>query len=75
MKTTTLSQDAKDALISIGTNRQGAKLTPRWHKPEVVQELVDAGLVGPGFGLTRPGTIARERAENELEAATFGKWF
>lgn len=58
--TANLSAAAQSALLSTGTNRQGAKPTHPM-TPAVKAELVDAGLLGTGGGLTRSGTIARER--------------
>lgn len=66
---TQISQAAKDALINAGTNRQGAKVQG---SAEALAELAVAGLIGPEHGLTRKGTIARERAEDEAFAKAFG---
>ena len=57
-----LSEDARTALINAGTNRQGAKVMATW---PVHKELVAAGLIGDGGGLTRAGTIERERLVTE----------
>jgi hypothetical protein len=54
-----LSVAAAKELAAIGTNRQGA--TNRRIPAEVVEELQAAKLIGPGLGLTRKGTIARQR--------------
>lgn len=54
-----LSPAAQSALLSTGTNRQGAKPTHRMTE-EVRLELQDLGLIGEGLGLTRKGTIQRE---------------
>jgi len=61
MKTPELTEAAKSALISTGTSRQGATPTSPM-TAEVKAELVDAGLIGPRGGLTRRGTIVRDRA-------------
>lgn len=61
-----ISKSAQSALITAGTNRQGAKVTA---SPTVLQELMVAGLIGPGLGLTRAGTIERERLINAALAA------
>lgn len=64
----TLSEAAKSALIDAGTSRQG--VTVKSTNPKVVYELRTAGLIGDGYGLTRKGTIERERVlEDQLEAA------
>lgn len=57
-----MSREAKTALINTGTNRQGAKV----HAGPALQEMKDLGLVGQDGGLTRKGSIVRER---EMEAA------
>lgn len=54
-----LSPAAIKELIAIGTHRQGA--TNANMSTDAVMELQRAGLVGPGAGLTRRGTIARAR--------------
>jgi hypothetical protein len=66
-----LSKEAAEALFNVGTNRQGATIahnTPA----VVVAELRTAGLIGFNLGLTRRGTIARERISNALLDAAFG---
>lgn len=64
-----MSEAATEALINAGTNRQGALVrcdaATQW-------ELQDAGLIGPEYGLTRKGSIARERAVNEALDKAFG---
>jgi hypothetical protein len=55
-----MTHTAKRALISTGTNRQGA--VPTDASPADLAELERLGYIGPGGGLTRRGTIARERA-------------
>lgn len=62
--TANLSPAAKSALINVGTSRQGA-LIGGTVKLSVIQELVNAGMIGPQRGLTRAGSIARDRAVNE----------
>ena len=61
MITETLSPQARTALLSVGTNRQGATPRQRDAGPEVMWELEAAGLIGPGGGLTRKGSIVRQR--------------
>ena len=62
-----LSEAARTALINAGTNRQGAAVKA---DPVVVTELYDFGLVGLGDGLTRRGSIERERIMSaELDRA------
>lgn len=58
-----LSPAAVTALISTGTNRQGAK--PTNATPEALAELTRLELIGNGRGLTRKGTIQRE-LHNEI---------
>lgn len=54
-----MSEAARAALWSIGTNRQGA--TPAPSTPaEVLAELKAMGYLGKGWGLTRRGTIKRQ---------------
>lgn len=62
-----MSEAAEKALINVGTNRQGAVVSA----PMMVQwELENAGIIGRGTGLTRKGTIERERIMNaELDRA------
>lgn len=65
-----ITEDMKTALINAGTNRQGAKV---WAGNSLTMaRLAGAGLIGKDCGLTRKGTIARERAVNEAQAAAFG---
>lgn len=63
-----MSEAARAALWSIGTNRQGA--TPAPSTPaEVLAELKAMGYLGKGWGLTRRGTIKRQlMVEDELDA-------
>jgi hypothetical protein len=62
-----LSAAATEALINVGTNRQGAVAQGT---EAAMAELQRAGLIGDGFGLTRRGTIVRERVMSAaLEAA------
>ena len=69
--TTNLSDDAMQALISVGTNRQGAKVRLTWQQVSTERELRDAGLIGPSNGLTRTGAILRERIVNAAMEASF----
>lgn len=63
-----MSQAAKDMLIDAGTNRQGTSVTG----PATVRaELAALGLIGQAGGLTRKGSIARERLVNEMLDAAF----
>lgn len=60
-----LSSDALSALMTTGTNRQGAVV--QIHPDSVVwEELFMAGMVGIGGGLTQSGSIARERHADSL---------
>lgn len=64
-----LSEDAIRALIDVGTNRQGAIVPPNT-LPAPLRELRTAGLI-KGYGLTRSGTIARERIVRAAMEAIF----
>ncbi len=63
-----LSEAAESALIAAKCNRQGTVVTA---DAVVITELFDQGLVGAGDGLTRKGTIARERLVLAREEAAF----
>ncbi len=54
-----LSTQARDALISCGTNRQGAVCAPLTNR-EALKELQSMGFLGEAWGLTRRGTIKRQ---------------
>jgi hypothetical protein len=56
------------ALLSASSNRQG---TPVPAIAKVQREMQELGLVGPDGGLTRSGSIARERAMNAALDAAF----
>lgn len=60
-----LSRGALSVLMSTCTNRQGA-VPQAWAGDEVWAELEEAGMVGPGRGLTRAGSIARQRERDRL---------
>lgn len=64
-----LTEAATQALLSTDTNRQGA--TPRGRVTEdTLKELRLVGLLGRGGGLTRRGTIVRQRLlDARLDAA------
>lgn len=65
-----MSHAARTALISTGTNRQGA--TPAPMTPiDALHELSRLGLIGHNNGLTRKGTIRREQIVNEAFDAAF----
>lgn len=62
-----LSENAKDALYNVGTSRQGARVSAA---PIVLGELMRHCLIGNEQGLTRKGTITRDRiAAAKLDAA------
>lgn len=65
--TVKLGSKARTILLSATTSTQGAKVYARGDT-ETLAELVAAGLIGPGDGLTMRGTIARERALDALLA-------
>lgn len=60
-----LTTDARDALINAASGRQGAKV-PGSSPVDAVQELTCAGLIGVNHGLTRKGTVIRQRILNSL---------
>lgn len=60
-----ISTAARNALVNVGTNRQAATI-PASTPKDVVAELQRAGLIGEGRGLTRRGTIERERYVNMI---------
>ncbi len=61
MNVAKLSKEAQAVLISAGTNRQGAKIFVAGVPMSALCELRDAGLIGKDSGLTRKGSIVRER--------------
>lgn len=54
-----MSEEAKAAIINVGTFRQGAAIPPRTPQT-VIDELLRLGLIGPKLGLTRKGSIRAE---------------
>jgi hypothetical protein len=60
-----LSQDAMTALMNTGTNRQGSAV-PVARGSQTWEELKVAGMIRAGGGLTRAGSIVREREANRL---------
>lgn len=65
-----LSAAARSALLAIGTNRQGAVIAPGTPSGASL-ELRAAGYTGPDNGLTRAGSIARQRLNERLMEAMF----
>lgn len=63
-----MSEAAKRALINVGTNRQGARVSAT---PAVRRELLLAGLIGDLDGLTRKGSIKRESVLSAALDAAF----
>ena len=61
-----LSDRARIALVNTGTNREGARVPVTPSESMVWAELTGAGFVGLTGGLTRAGSIARERYMNQL---------
>lgn len=49
------------ALVNVGTNRQGAVM-----RDAAGQAMTDTTVTGPRGGLTRKGTVARERHLDNL---------
>lgn len=64
----TLSESAKQALIN-SDSHQGAKVSDNIL---IHNELSRNGLIGTGCGLTRKGTIEREKLVRAAEDAAFG---
>lgn len=67
--TTNLTEAAKSALINASA-RQGSQVKA---DTAVAGELAAAGLIGTQDGLTRKGTIVRERLVNAALDAAFGQ--
>ena len=67
---TNLSEAARNALLSTDSHRQGA--VPMTSDEGALAELRTVGLTGSGGGLTRKGTIVRERLVNARLEAAFG---
>lgn len=62
-KTQDLTPAARTALTNAGTSRQGTRV---WvTDPATLKELKDLGLIGQGWGLTRAGSIIRDRIQIE----------
>ncbi len=68
---TNLSEAAVKALLSAPGNKIGAKV-PYVPGP-VRRELINGGLIGPEHGLTRKGSIERERRSEASAKALFGE--
>lgn len=68
--TATLTPAARNALIDIGTRRQGATISPLT-TPDVTAELRAHGYIGQNGGLTRAGSTKREILMTELLDAMF----
>lgn len=66
-----LSDMAKTALLDLGTDRQGTLPAPGT-PPAAITELCAAGLMGEKTGLTRAGSIARQRISEQMMEAMFG---
>lgn len=62
-----LTAEAKQALVNVGTNRQGVKVFAPGHLVELRQAMV----IGPEFGLTRFGTIVRQALMTQIEQEMF----
>lgn len=67
MSMTKLSKQATNALI----NAHRSQGSPIIADPNTLAELSQLGLIGTGHGLTRKGTIVRERAVNAALDAAF----
>jgi len=59
-----MSAAARTALMDIGTMRQGSTCGPATPSA-VVAELKSFGFLGEGGGLTRRGSLERQRIEDE----------
>lgn len=66
-----LTVAAQEALITAGTNRQGATISHITDRATVM-ELQLLGLIGEGRGLTRKGTIVRQRLMDAAMEMAFG---
>lgn len=55
-----MSDRALEALVNVGCDRQGATISP-YTSDRVVRELRALGLIGDDNGLTRQGSIERQR--------------
>lgn len=66
-----MSEQAKSALINTSSSRQGT-VVPVTINGETEAELRQAGLIGEGGGLTRKGSIKRERVVNAALDEAFG---
>lgn len=63
-KRPTLSETARKALIDIGTNRQGAMVSVGT-SDAIIAELMGKNMISTGYGLTRAGSIERQRLYSE----------
>lgn len=68
-----LSEAAMKLFLSIPGYAQGASLPIRYSAAEsrLRSELFEAGLIGPGHGLTRKGSILAQRLKREEEERLF----
>lgn len=64
-----MSQKAQDALWGAPSNRQGVRAQG---DVRGLVELAELGYVGKDNGLTRKGSIARERMVNAAQDKAFG---
>lgn len=64
-----MSEEAKQALIDAPSSRQGTKILGLDHV--VIAELLNAGVLGAGWGLTARGGIERDRLVTEALDAAF----
>jgi hypothetical protein len=69
MGMTQLSPEARKAIVDAGCSRQGAIVPPNT-VTHVLRELKVAGYI-KGYGLTRKGTIAREKIVNAALESVF----
>lgn len=63
-ETAGLSREALSALMTTTSNRVGSRVY--CPDPQVWAELIDAGMIRDGGGLTRRGSITRERHADRL---------
>lgn len=71
MSKVVLSREAYAALMTVGSNRIGSRVC--CPDPATWQELIDAGMIRGGGGLTRAGSITRERHADALMDDAFGQ--
>jgi hypothetical protein len=67
-----LSTGARSALINAGSSATGTEVLAAGIAPAIFVELAEWGLVGPNDGLTRQGSIVRQRLIDLALESAFG---